>query len=170
MTTYWTNSDGLRVEFGTRTSDPVPGPQGYEGVETEVRVEIVGTDLSTAPLDRDIAHGAILPSGATLTSGNLYVTEAFDSAGDAATLTIGTYKVSDGTADDADGISGTTIAQTELDFIGDLVVMDGAQFAAAGGSTSRVLAQDDYIGVIYETAAYTAGKATLVLKYIEAGS
>lgn len=166
MATIWTNDDGLRVRFGTLDSEPAPGVVNGGGVEQELRYEIVGTDLSTAPIDRDIMHGAVLPSGAVITEAQLYVTTGFTSGG-AATLTIGTYKVSDDTALDADGID-ATIALAAIADTGEKVVCDGAQIAAAGISADAALAADCYVAAIYATAAYTAGQGTLVLKYVTA--
>lgn len=161
MATYWTNDDGLRVRFGTLDSQPAPGVVSTGGVEHEIRVELVGTDLGTAVLDRDIMHGAVIPSGAVISQATLYVTTAFTSGG-AATLTIGTYKVSDNTALDADGID-AAVALTAIDADGDWFECDGAQVA-----TPSAITADCYIGAIYGTAAFTAGQATLVVRYVVA--
>ncbi len=161
MATYWTNDDGLRVRFGTLPSQQPPGVVNAGGVEKEIRLEITGTELSTSVLDQDIMHGPVIPSGAVISQATLYVTTAFTSAG-APTLTIGTYKVSDDTALDADGID-ATIALTDIDADGDWFECDGAQVA-----TPSPITADCYLAAIYATAVYTAGQATLVVRYVEA--
>ncbi len=159
MATYWNNSDGLQVRFGTLDAQHPPGVIPSRGPQTEIVYTIVGTELPDTNLTGEIiSHGPVIPAGALVTSATLDITTAFDSAGDAGTLDIGTYKVSDGTALDADGID-ADIAQGDIDAVGDQIACDGAHVGGA------LITADCYLGATYETAAFTAGVGTLVVKY-----
>ena len=80
-------------------------------------------------------------------------------SGGAATLQIGTYNAA-GTAIDADGID-AAVALTVIDADGDVVRCDGAQAAGVLG----YLTADAHVGMLYGTAAYTAGAGKLIVEF-----
>jgi hypothetical protein len=92
----------------------------------------------------------------------LQVVTAFDSAGDAGTLDIGTYSAA-AVVDDADGID-VDIAQSAIDAVGEVVACNGALVAGiiTVGATSD---SDVYVVPAYQTAAFTAGRAVLTIEY-----
>lgn len=156
----WENNDGLKVRFGAdKTRDALTGKTAEIGDENAVIADIVYdrlADAGTAEILGKIPLNAI-PKDALITGATLRVSEAFDSASDTATLTIGLHK-EDGTAIDADGID-AGIAQTAIDAVGDEVSCDGA---LVGGAA---LTNNGYISVTVGTEAFTAGRAKLRVQY-----
>ena len=156
-----TNADGLRVL--TYGDQGVVRNNGATAVATEqtlvkkFTLTDVGSSFGVSNID---VYDAFIPAGSVITGATLVVTDAATSGG-AATLTIGTYNAA-GTAIDADGID-AAVALTVIDADGDVVRCDGAQ---AGGVLGYV-SVNAYIGAIYGTAAYTAGEATLIVKYVK---
>jgi hypothetical protein len=162
----WTNSDGLIVGFGQHSSDNhVPGEVRPAGVVKTAVVEIVGVDLVDTFAATDVPPQALtIRRGSKIISAALMVTEAFTSGG-AATLDLGLWGKSAAVVDDADGID-VDIALTAIDAVGDIVVCDGALVngVIAVGATAN---SDCVIAPSYETAVFTAGKASLTVQYIE---
>lgn len=152
----WTNSDGLRVGFGTHSIDTTiaAAVNSLSAVQTVV-VDIVGLDLADTDVARQLAHGVIIPANSYLKSATLFVTTAF--AGASAVMDIGIYKASDGTAVADDGIDAAIATAT---------LVDNYDVACDGSLIGTVLANNSKIGVTYDTAAFTAGKAALVVEYI----
>jgi hypothetical protein len=111
------------------------------------------TDVASA------ANDAFIPAGSYITGASLVVTTAFTSGG-SATLNIGLYNAA-GTAIDADGID-ATVAVADL-AANKAVACNGALV----GGTATVGAADAYVSWDYDTAAFTAGAAKLVIEYIE---
>jgi len=164
---FYTNSDGLnsrfRLEKGSAAKEGVSSTMGDESV---LKVKVVGVDLgsSGAPLATHPLAG--IPTGAHLISARLYVTEAFTSGG-SGTLTLGLYNDDgDGTFSvvDEDGID-ATIAKTALDAIGDHVDCDGALVGTGTAAIAGTGGRPVFVSGLYATAAFTAGKADLVIKY-----
>lgn len=162
---YWTNSDGLVVGFGTRE---VAGNQASIVSSADGMLEVVLPIIGTQLEDTDsvtaasiTGQGAVIPRGALLERAVLQVHEAF--VGATATLDLGTYDADNSaiTVDVADGID-VDIAVTALDAIGDTIVCDGALIGAQVGATSN---SDVTLVAAYQTAAFTAGKATLVCRF-----
>ena len=157
--TIFKNADGLYVRYGKSQSLPArEGSPSTNGVEKELIIDIEGTKLPAVGVSTFVngTPTAGLPAGVLLRSATLIPTKAFTSDGNA-TLTIGLSKA-DGTVIDADGID-ATIAKTAIDTIGETVACDGAL-------VNTVLADVSYVTVLVGTAAFTAGRAKLVLKYI----
>jgi hypothetical protein len=73
-------------------------------------------------------------------------------------------KVAAGTNTDDDGID--SIAVGILDAIGDTINCDGAYVSSAGNLTGLRITADQYIMTTWDTAAFTAGAATLVVEYL----
>jgi hypothetical protein len=162
----WTNSDGLKVPFGTHTADnEVPAVTAANGGTKVMVMEIVGINLVDTIAAANVAPEAPqIRRGSTIKKATLMVSEAFTSGG-AATLDLGLWGVSAGVVDDADGID-VDIALTAIDAIGDVVICDGAVVngVIAVGATAN---SNCAITASYETAVFTAGKATLIVEYIE---
>lgn len=154
---YWSNDDGLVVGFGTRdTERNIAAQTSSDGATEELVMVIHGTELTDADEPTNFITGAPIPANSLIVSGQLIVDTAFTSGG-AAVLDIGTY-TSAGAAIDDDGIDaaiavGALTADT-------LIASDGAQIGT-------VVTQDAYIAATYDTAAFTAGTAKLVVKYIK---
>jgi hypothetical protein len=130
-------------------------------------MQIVGIDLVDTIAATNIAPQASrIRRGSAILSATLLVEEVFTSGG-AATLDIGTWGVGLATevVDDADGID-VDIAITAIDGLGDVINCDGALVAALV-PVGRTSDSDVVITASYETAAFTAGKATLTVRYIE---
>ena len=164
---YWTNEDGLVVGFGTRevAGNHAAVVSSADGM-LEVVLPIIGTqleDTDSVTAASITGQGAVIPRGALLERAVLHVHEAFDSAGDAGTLDLGTYDADNSaiTVDDADGID-VDILQSAIDAVGDVVVCNGALVGAVVGATSN---SDVTLVAAYQTAAFTAGKATLVCRF-----
>lgn len=151
----WVNEDGLSVKFGTDRSVVKPG--GVTSAEEKTLVYKVAdaTTLGDADTAATDGHDAFIPAGAHIKDAVLMVGTAFTSGG-AAVLDIGTKQAAGTTIDD-DGID-AAIAVAALT-ANTSIVADGALI----GTTVAV---DSYVTVTYDTAAFTAGDAVLVIKYV----
>lgn len=152
----WTNSDGLEVRFGLdRTTEQ---PSGRTAGEEKTLVWTVADATTIADTDTAAVAGdeAFIPAGAIIKDAYFVVDTAF--AGATAVLDIG-LKQAAGTNIDDDGID-AAIAVTDIDAADDVIVCDGALIGTR-------MANDSYIMMTYDTAAFTAGAGKLVVKYIE---
>ena len=157
----WTNQDGLVVGFGTRDVEE----NSARKVATSGAVEELVLDLNdasqlsdaVAAADDAIVHGAIIPADSLILSADLFVTTAF--AGATATLDIGVYQV-DGTTVDDDGIDSAIAVGT---------LTDNAVVSCDGADVGTVTATDVKIAASYDTAAFTAGVAKVVVRYVPKG-
>lgn len=151
----WTNMDGLEVNFGLDRAKVIPS--GNTSATPKVfELAIDATELSNTA-SAPTADAAFLPPNAVIKSATVIVTEAFASSG-AATLNIGAFQ-SDGTAIDADGID-ASVALADL-AANKAVVADGAMVGSA--DTQSV---NTYIQATWGTAAFTAGKAKVLIEYV----
>lgn len=152
----WTNQDGLVVGFGQRGAEVNSGAKvSLGGKRQQVVLKISGADVPDSDVASQLVNAVEIPADALLESATLFVTTAF--AGATATLDIGIYNASTGAAVDDDGIDSAVAVATLVDNA--VVVCDGALLGT-------VLAQRSKVGVSYDTAAFTAGEATLVVEYI----
>lgn len=154
------NADGLNIGFGTRDVAENQGQKiATSGVEETIVFDLndaVALDLTTLDVSSDaVVHGAEIPAGSYIVSAKLVVKTAFASGG-APTLDIGTYDA-DGVAVDANGL----LAATALGALG-----AGADVDGAGAQVDSVVTQAVRIGANRNVAAYTAGAAQVVVKYI----
>lgn len=153
----WTNKDGLVVGFGTRDVETTGSAKvSLGGQRQQVVMDIYGPDLADADTAAQEVHAVVLPAGALLESAKLVVKTAF--AGATAVLDIGIYAIDGSGTDDDDGID-AAIAVTAIDAAGDVIACDGAKIGT-------VLDAGYKIGASYDTAAFTAGVAELVVEYI----
>lgn len=158
----WTNADGLKVLMHGEQGEVQDKGGTISSPRQMVVVNIpdftaIGSTFGASDID---VMDPVIPAGSVIVGATLVMTTAATSGG-AATLTIGTYNAA-GSAIDADGID-ATIALTVIDAAGDVVRCDGAQ---ASGVLGYVTA-DAYLGMIYGTAAYTAGAGKLIVEYVQ---
>lgn len=157
----YTNSDGLYVlTFADQGAEQDKGTT-VRGVVNTMIIDIpsfaaLGTSFGASNID---PLDPVIPANSLIINADLVMTTAATSGG-SATLTIGTYN-SAGTAIDADGID-ATIALTAMDAIGEVVQCDGAQV----NGTVTIGTAAAYVGLIYATAAFTAGAGKLIIQYI----
>lgn len=153
---YWTNDDGLVVGFGPRTVDTgLAAKVSTMGETQELVLDIVGADLADATVPTNINTGAFIPANSLVLSGVLIVDTAF--AGATAVLDIGTYTAA-GVAVDDDGIdSAIAVASLTAD----------TDIDSDGAVIGTVVTADTYIAATYDTAAFTAGTAKLIVRYIK---
>lgn len=161
MAQSWTNNDGLFIRFGN-----------LEGTLTEVgeygnydpgSLHLVQLNLGpdNLGLGKAIHHAVRFPGANDQTfylyKAEVYVETAFDSAGEAATLTIGFDNI-DGTVFDADGVD-VAIAEAAL-AAGALITCDGALIETRLANTQPL-----YLTTTVGTEAFTAGKGWVKLWY-----
>ena len=157
----WLNQDGLAVGFGTRTQNFTesrrhPAP---DGPLEKVVLKIRGEDLADAVAvgEDQIVNGVVIPAGATLIRAEILVTEAF--VGATAVLDVGTYDQAGAVIDDDGIVAAQTVASLTL----------GAEIAGAGAALDTVVGAGGVkIAASYDTAAFTAGEAQIVVEYATA--
>jgi len=154
----WNNDDGLEVRFGLDRATTAP----TGGTSAEEKIHVFDIPDATELGDTDTAavsgDAAVIPAGAIIKDAYLVVDTAFTSGG-SAVLDLG-LKEADGTNIDDDGID-AAIALTAIDADDDVIDCDGALVGTR-------LANDSYVMATYDTAAFTAGAAKLVVKYVVA--
>ncbi len=158
----WTNSDGLVVRFGTDKGTEKNSGTTEDGVHRTLVHKFAFGDIANTDVTAADPESPFLPADSVITRATLYVTTAF--VGATATLDIG-LKVAAGTNTDDDGIDGL-IAVTALDAIGDTINCNGAYVSSVGNLTGLRITADQYIMTTWDTAAFTAGAATLVVEYL----
>lgn len=154
----YTNADGLLVLTNGAAGTPADNGIAEYGKKFLV-VDIADATAIGTSAAAPAANDAFIPAGSYITGAHLVVTTAFTSGGSAA-LNIGLYNAA-GSAIDADGID-ATIAVADL-AANKAVVCNGALV----GGTATVGAANAYVSWDYDTAAFTAGAAKLVIEYIE---
>jgi len=160
--TTWTNEDGLTVNFGLDRSVKKAGGYTMENVHKTLVHRFTYADVANTDTAAVDGHDAFIPAGSVLVRAMLYVTTAW--VGATGVLDIG-LKVAAGTNTDDDGILSTGIAT--IDALGDVVIGDGALvLQETGDLTAKRFAANQYIMTTYDTAAFTAGEATLVVEYM----
>ncbi len=160
----WVNSDGLEVRFGGEKAAVLKGgkPKTFGDLQ-EVVVVINGTDVPStdAPIEKKLG----IPPGAYIEEAVLVVDTAFTSTG-AATLDIGLMN------DDGDGTFSTlddngidaAVASGVWAVVDTRVACNGDQInTSPANSTDSTLPMVLSYG--YNTAAFTAGKAEVRIKY-----
>lgn len=155
------NADGLKVRYFTDQAELAKAGQHDEANTRTLCFDIGPDSLWPAAVvggDLTIPH---MHEGAFIKEAYLKVLETFTAAG-AATLTIGTAD-KDGTAIDADGID-ASIALAAL-AAGNVVRCDGAQVVSA--ASGPWLQKDAWVTTTVGTGPFTAGKAVLVVRFIE---
>lgn len=159
----WTNEDGLIVRFGTEKAEVNKTGSTAENAHKTLVHKFTYADVADTDTAAVGPNDAFIPAGSVITRAALYVTTAF--VGATAVLDVG-LKVAAGTNTDDDGILSTGIAT--IDAVGDVVIGDGALVLQETGDLTAVrFTADQYVMTTYDTAAFTAGEATLVIEYLE---
>ena len=151
---FYTNSDGLQQQYGTRGVLSGAKEAAGGGVKKFLILDFNGVGLvdTTPVIDLSAAR---LPAGAYVIAATLLVEVTFTGA--TATLDIGTFKASDGTALAINGfVAASAVAGLTA----------GADIAGAGAQIGTIIAEDTYVVATYNTAAFTAGKARCVIEYM----
>lgn len=155
----YTNADGLLVLTNGAAGVPAANGVAAGDVKKTLVIDILdATKIGTSAAAPD-ANDAFIPAGSYITDARLVVTTAFTSGGSAA-LNIGLYTAA-GAAIDADGID-AAVAVADL-AANKAVVCNGALV----GGTATIGTANAYVSWDYDTAAFTAGAAKLVIEYIE---
>ena len=156
----YTNADGLRVltnaDQGAVKTQGMAGNDPVQVLVIDITFTGIGSSFGSANID---LNNPYIPAGSLIKRADLVMTTAATSGG-AATLDIGTYN-SAGTAIVATGID-AAIALTAIDAVGETVRCDGTHTTTAG-----YIAENAYIGLKYNTAAYTAGAGKLYVEYVK---
>jgi len=156
----YTNNDGLRVltnaDQGAVKTQGTTGQDLKQVLVVDITFTSIGATFGAPNID---LNNPYIPAGSIITRAGLVMTTAATSGG-APTLDIGTYN-SAGTAIVATGID-AAIALTAIDAVGETVRCDGSHTTTAG-----YVASDAYIGLKYNTAAYTAGVGKLYVEYVK---
>ncbi len=153
----YTNADGLFVLTDGDQGAVKDNGGALIGTKSLV-IDIPDATLIGAAQVAPTPNDAFIPAGAYITKATLVVTDAF--AGSSSTLSIGLFNLANA-AIDADGID-QTIALAAL-AVNKAVDCDGALVS----TQTTVGAADAYVGILYGTAAFSAGAGKLVIEYIE---
>ena len=154
------NDDGLKERYGPRAStegETAARKVSSSSLEQEIRLEITGENLGDTLTTSDVNSAVMIPAQSLIKTAYLVVDEAFTSGG-SAVLDLGTYTAA-GAAIDDDGID----AALAVAALVDNYVVDPCDGALVG----TVVTADSYLGATYDTAAFTAGHATLVVTYVK---
>lgn len=159
----WTNDDGLIVRFGLELSQgSAVGKVNTGGTVEQIVCILEAGQLDTSGGLIDPYANVAIPANSRILRATFVVTEAFDSAGDSATLDLGLANA-DGTYTNLDenGID-VAIAEADIDTAGKSVVCDGALVNATSSALTSVISYPSYD---LDTEAFTAGKGFLVIEY-----
>lgn len=155
--TVWNNEDGLTVKFGNARSEVKES--GVTAAEEKVLTFKLEDAVSIPDTDgvATDGHDAFIPAGAHIKDAVLLVSDAFASGG-AATLNVGTK---DALGADIDG-DGFFAAEA----LGGLTA--DTSLVSAGALIGTTVTSDSYVTFTWDAAAYTAGSAVLVVKFVDA--
>ena len=117
----------------------------------------LGSTFGAANID---PNDPAIPAGAYIVDAYL-ITSTGVTSGGAATLSVGTY-LADGTAVSAGGVTSAS-AITTVDTAGKVLKCAGTLVNAAATTGAAPV----YIGALWGTAAFTAGKGKLVIEYVQ---
>ena len=159
----WTNEDGLIKRFGTDSAAVLPGGTTAESKYRTLVHKFDYTDIATTDVTVPNPNEAFIPANAVIMRATLRVTTGF--VGATATLDIG-LKNSAGVNTDDDAID-SAIAVTALNVEGDTILCNGADIVD-GDLTALRYTEAQYIMTTWDTAAFTAGAATLIVEILEA--
>jgi hypothetical protein len=153
----YTNADGLLVLTNGDQGVPKNLGQAVAGETKTLVFNLEDAALLPASPAAPAANDAFIPAGAYITNAYTIVKTAF--TGTNAVLNIG-LQTAAGVAIDADGID-AAVAVAALG-ANKAVANDGALV----GGTATVGAANAYLSIDYDTAAFTAGAAKIVIEYI----
>lgn len=156
----YTNADGLRVLTGADQGAVLTQGTATSAIRHTLVMDVTLTSVATTFGSSNInVNNPFIPANSLIVGATLVMTSGATSGG-SATLDIGTYNAA-GTAIVATGID-AAIALAAIDAAGETVRCDGTHTTTAGLVTS-----DAYIGLKWNTAAYTGGVGKLYVEYIK---
>jgi len=173
----WTNADGLQVRFGQDWVDPAlrknrPGSLRVAGARKQIEVDLdlkllpVGVNFS-ADLNNDGTKDGFYNGDVSLPA-NSSITDVFIVSGETAvggtSIAVGLFQAN-GTAISATALVTATAGVTANLAVGKRINGDGTLTAATAG-TNGVGANRAFIGIT-TVGTFTAGKARLVIEYID---
>ncbi len=159
----WDNEDGLIIRFGTERAEVNDAAGGTSNAVYKTLVhKFAFGDIATTDVTVPNPNEAFLPADSVMIRATLYVTTGF--VGATGVLDIG-LKTASGSNTDDQGID-AAIAVTALNAVGDTIACNGALLADADLTAVR-FTEAQYIMTTWDTAAFTAGAATLVVEYLE---
>lgn len=165
----WTNDDGLYIKYGPTEVTVVDGGEILAG---QGDVHLLEFDLDYTTVDDSATAGAtivgdnvIIPKGAIVERIQIFTETAWDSAGDAFVMNMGTVQLDRSTEIDFNGLL-AAIPQADMNAAGEFQeVIVGHTYA---GADIGVVGSSTYAGLItvdYDTAAPTAGKSKFRVFY-----
>lgn len=166
MVATWTNSDGLRIVYGTdEATAGKAGAQNLLGTYHVLEAKIVFGDIASTGTILD--HNLVIPKNARIDKVEVITTTAWDSAGDAFVLNVGTIQKSSTTGAetelDYDGLV-AALPQASMDPAGDWATVD-VNHTYKGAQIGTTLSVNGYLCFDYDTAAPTAGAAIVRVFY-----
>lgn len=157
----WTNNDGLKVGFGTRTlENSNAGNIRTVGIDEQM-VKVLYDATALADTDTAAAQGdeVPVPAGAIIKSADFVVEEAFTTSA-SGTLDIGVKIKAGGAsgsgANDDDAFDAAVAAGA---------LTQGAVISCDGAIIGTKTSVDLYPIFTYDTGVFTAGKGYLVIRY-----
>ncbi len=155
----YTNADGLRVltndDQGAVKVQGIAGTPMSQVLVMDITFTSLGTTFGASNID---LNNPYIPAGSLIKRADLVMTTGAQGA--SSTLDIGTYNAA-GTAILATGID-AAIALTAIDGVGETVRCDGTHTTTAG-----YIAENAYIGLKWNVAAFTAGVGKLYIEYVK---
>jgi hypothetical protein len=158
----WTNKDGLYVGFGIRgvESNSAARVTANDGASKTIQMKLLGTGLGDTTSVGQLANSVVIPAGSQIELVRITVDTAFTSGG-SAVMDIGGYSLADAVDDDDGFVTALAVATLAAGFQADYEAVSGA----GGAYIKTILASPLKIGASYDTAAFTAGVATLTIVY-----
>lgn len=157
----WYNSDGLYVKFGTEEGQAAKlGENKSFGPKREVEIILDLTTLTSTSVILDYTQ--FLPSNAFIEEVEIETLTAATSGG-AATLSVGLYK-SDTTTAISETSLVSALALTSIDAVGERTLLTAGS-TGAGATIGTTPAFPALISAKYGTAAYTAGRLAIRVRY-----
>lgn len=153
----YTNADGLYVLTHGGQGEVLNNGSTAVGVRKALVVTFPDLTTLADAAWTPTANDAFIPAGAVILKSTLVVDTAATSGG-LAVLDVGLYEA-DGTVIDDDGLD-AALAVASLT-AGTVIDGDGADVGTKVGTANA------YVGVTYDTAAFTAGAVTVVVEYIQ---
>ena len=157
----WTNKDGLYVGFGPRKVEDHTAASLVAGdnIVRKVVLKIVGTQLSATAGGEELANAVYIPAGANINSVRVVVDTAFTGG---TSLDIGGYTVADA-VDDEDGFVIALLTATLAAGYDETYTAPAAN--KGGAYIGTKLATGVKVAATYNTSAFTAGVASVVIEY-----
>lgn len=154
----WANPDGVVVGFGPRGVETNSGAKVVlGGKRQQVVIEIDGSKIPAADVTAQLANGVEIPAGAMIESAKIVVAATGGFAGASSTVDVGLWNAT----------TGVVIADNSLVAAATLAnLANGLVVTGAGVAIGAVQTVPTKVGVTWNVAATTAGRATLVVEYI----